>query len=268
MRNRLLCLVVALVAVVALAPFTHAQTTAPPPEAKKPATKEPVPDLSGNWNSGAGASWNPSDRGAKRLEDGTPYQPWALAKLKSERPGFGPNATFENTTDPNIISCDPEGLPPIFFVPAKFRFVQTPDVVYILFEFGPTWIPVWLDRKHSDDPDPTWWGESIGQYENGDTLVVDTVGFNDKTWLDQVGRPHSEKLHLTQRFKHVDKTHLPSSTSLLTILERIRSRGPVRRLLDLSTAGFARYLWVCTIAANKAFDDKVEKPTVPSAGPR
>jgi hypothetical protein len=102
MRNRLLCLAVTLVVMVALAPFTRAQTAAAPSGAKKAAAKEPVPDLTGDWNSGAGASWNPSDRGGKLLEDGTPYQPWALAKLKSERPGFGANATFENTTDPNI----------------------------------------------------------------------------------------------------------------------------------------------------------------------
>jgi hypothetical protein len=267
MRNRLLCLAAALLALVALPSFTRAQTAAAAPEAKKAAAKETVPDLSGNWNSGAGASWNPSDRAGKRLEDGTPYQPWALAKLKSERPGFGPNATFENTTDPNIISCDPEGLPRIFFVPAKFRFVQTPDVVFILFEYGPTWIPVWLDRKHSDDPDPTWWGESIGQYENGDTLVVDTVGFNDKTWLDQVGRPHSEKLHLTQRFKRVDKTHLQLDVAF-DDPGAYTKLWTGQKIFSLSNAGFARYLWVCTIAANKAFDEKVEKPTVPAAGPR
>ena len=64
-----------------------------------------------------------------------------------------------------------------------------------------------MNRKHPDDPDPTWWGDSIGWYE-GDTFVVDTVGFNDKTWLDQVGRPHTESLHLVQRFHRVDKEHL------------------------------------------------------------
>lgn len=267
MRNRLFSLAVTLVAIIALASFGRAQTTAAPSGAKKAATNGPVPDLTGDWNSGAGASWNPADRGGKLLEDGTPYQPWALAKLKSERPGFGANATFENTTDPNIISCDPEGLPRIFFVPAKFRFVQTPDVVYILFEFGPTWIPVWLDRKHSDDPDPTWWGESIGQYENGDTLVVDTVGFNDKTWLDQIGRPHSEKLHLIQRFKRVDKTHLRLDITFDDPGAYTKS-WTGQKTFTLSNAGFARYLWVCSIATNKAFDEKVEKPTVSPAAPR
>jgi len=266
MRNCLLSLGIALAAIVALPPSSQAQTVATTP-AKKAATNGAVPDLSGDWNSGAGASWNPSDRGGMHLEDGTPYQPWALAKLKSERPGFGANATFENTTDPNINSCDPEGLPRIFFVPAKFRFVQTPEVVFILFEYGPTWIPVWLDRKHSDDPDPTWWGESIGQYENGDTLVVDTVGFNDKTWLDQVGRPHSDKLHLIQRFKRVDKTHLQLD---ITFDDPGAYTKPWtgQKIFTLSDAGFARYLWVCSISANKDFDEKVEKPTVPSAGPR
>src|ERR1041385_8916202 len=122
--------------------IARAQTSPPPKTAA--GAQAAVPDLSGDWNAGAGASWNPKDRGGNILEDGTPYQPWALAKLKSERPGFGANATFENVTDPNIKFCDPLGLPRIYFNPSKFRFIQTPDVVYIAYEYGPTWLPVWL----------------------------------------------------------------------------------------------------------------------------
>lgn len=266
MLSRLVFLAVTLAAVLTLPLRAPAQTGATPSSAKQPAAAT-IPDLSGDWNSGAGASWNPKDRNGRLLEDGTPYQPWALAKLKTERPGFGANATFDKTTDPNIISCDPEGLPRIFFVPAKFRLVQTPDAVFMLFEYGPTWIPVWLNRKHSDDPDPTWWGESVGQYEGGNTLVVDSVGFNDKTWLDQIGRPHSEKLHLTERFKRADKDHLQLD---ITFDDPGAYTKPWtgQKIFALSDKAFARYLWVCSIAANQSFDNKVEQPTVAPAGPR
>ena len=267
MHSRLLSLAVTLVSMLALALRAPAHTSAAArSKAKQRAATASVPDLSGDWNSGAGASWNPSDRNGRIIEDGTPYQPWALAKVKSERTSFGPNATFENSTDPGI-SCNPLGLPRIFFVPDKFRFVQASDAVFILFEWGPTWIPVWLNRKHSDDPDPTWWGESVGQYEGGDTLVVDTVGFNDKTWLDQIGRPHTEKLHLTQRFKRVDKDHLQLD---VTFDDPGAYTKPWtgQKVFTLSDKGFARYLWVCSIDENKAFDEKVEKPTVAPSSSR
>src|SRR5205823_6928363 len=65
--------------------------------------------------------------------------------------------------------------------------------IFILHELGPYFRIVWLNSKHPEDPDPQWWGHSIGWYENGDTLVVDTIGFNDKTWLDQMGHPRSEE---------------------------------------------------------------------------
>ena len=103
-----------------------------------------------------------------------------------------------------MLYCEPPGVPHIYLWPIKTKFIQTPEAVYILHELGPYYRIVRLNSKHPDDPDPQWWGDSIGWYENGDTLVVDTIGFTDKTWLDQMGHPHTEKLHLTERYKRVD----------------------------------------------------------------
>lgn len=185
----------------------RAQTSAPSGTAKAP-TKGAVPDFSGHWL-GSPPTFSISDPSGKKTgtaEDDTPYQPAALAKLRSEKPEAGPNATFDSD-DPRIKYCDPIGLPRIFLVPNIFKFVQTPDYVYILFEYGTTGLQIAMNRQHPKDPDPTWWGDSIGRYE-GDTLVVDTVGFNDKTWLDHVGRPHSDELHLVERFRRIDQNHL------------------------------------------------------------
>src|SRR5262249_48309761 len=162
---------------------------------------------------------------------------WALAKTKAERPGFGVNATFDDTTDPQITSCDPYGSTRLFFNPSKLRFVQAPDVVYLLFEYGPTWVPVWLNRKHSDDPDPTWYGESVGWYENGDTLVVDSIGFNDKTWIDMVGRPHTEKLHMIQRFKRLDAKRIQLDVTFDDPGAYTKPWSG-QKTLELSTTGF------------------------------
>jgi len=173
-----------------------------------PSPNATVPDLSGRWV-GSPPSFSITDPGGKKTgtaADDTPYQPATLAKLRAEKPEAGPNATFDSD-DPRIKYCDPIGLPRIFLVPNQFKFIQTPDFVYIIFEYGTTGLQIAMNRQHPADPDPTWWGDSIGRYE-GDTLVVDTIGFNDKTWLDHVGRPHSDELHLIERFRRIDQNHL------------------------------------------------------------
>ena len=62
-------------------------------------------------------------------------------------------------------------------------------------------------RGHPKDMDPTWFGDSIGKWD-GDTLVVDTVGFNDKFWFDDAAHPHTEQLHVTERYRRTDFAHL------------------------------------------------------------
>ena len=162
----------------------------------------PVPDFSGVWVGKVLQSYNPSDPQGNNLEDGTPYQPWALKKLKSERPGTGPNGTF-STTDPALKYNDPDGYPRVLLHPFKFKIVQTRDYIYELFQYQQNWRSISLNRPHPADPDPSWFGEAVGQFE-GNTLVVDSVGFNDKTWLDPVGRPHTDALHLVERFQRID----------------------------------------------------------------
>ena len=213
MRNLVLASAAVLLGVVALCAGARPQT-AGPANAKAGAQTQTqaqtkIPDFSGDWGAGGGGLIidDPGDRKAGTPQDTTPYQPWALAKLNSERPENGPHATFENTTDPRLKYCDPVGVPRIYLVPTQFRFVQTPDIVYILYQYGPSWRPIAMNRPHRPDPDPTWWGDSVGKYE-GDTLVIDTIGFNDKTWLDHVGRPHSEELHLIERFRRVNQNTL------------------------------------------------------------
>lgn len=78
----------------------------------------------------------------------------------------------------------------------------------MLYEYGPVWRQVWLNRQHAEDPDPSFWGHSIGRYEGTDTFIVDTVGFNDRTWLDDVGRPHTEQLHVIERYRRIDRDRL------------------------------------------------------------
>ena len=79
--------------------------------------------------------------------------------------------------------------------------------MYILYEYTKVWRAVYMDSEHPKDPDSSWMGDSIGKYK-GDTLVIDTIGFNDKTWLDQTGHPHSDALHVVERIRRPDHDKL------------------------------------------------------------
>jgi hypothetical protein len=249
MRNTLISSAVALVALLIGLSAVHAQTKAASGNAKAQ-PQAGIPDLSGNWLAG-GSSFSVTDPGGKFAgtpKDDTPYQPWALAKLKSERPETGPHATFD-TTDPRINYCDPIGLPRIYSVPNLFKFVQAPDTVYMLYEYGTVGLQIALNREHPKDPDPTWWGDSIGRYE-GDTLVIDTVGFNDKTWLDHLGRPHSDELHLVQRFRRIDHDNLQLDVTIDDPKAYTRP-WTGRKIFKLSQRDFIEHS--CSMSENEHF---------------
>ena len=112
----------------------------------------------------------------------------------------------EGVEDPEA-RCLPTGVPRRDPYPSKM--FQLPNVVVILFEGNlHSFRQIFLDRKeHPKDLNPTWWGDSIGHWE-GDELVVDTIGFNGKTWLDLAGHPASDQLHIIERYSRPDFDHL------------------------------------------------------------
>ena len=103
-----------------------------------------VPDLAGDWapdrtRGGFGQSLSISDMGGRKRgnEHDIPYQPWAREKTMSEKTSTGPNSQFGDTTDPQVLYCEPPGVPHIYLWPIKTKFIQTPEAVYILHELGP-----------------------------------------------------------------------------------------------------------------------------------
>jgi hypothetical protein len=259
MLNREISLAIILVVISSSASILRAQTAAPAPSAKKreAGNVAHVPDFSGAWAVVGGApSWDPNDpRGLK--PDQLPMTPWAMERFKAARPPFGVNATFEAVNDPVQKYCDPPGITRLYKYPWQFSLIQTPGVVYILYEFTGLWRPIALDREHPKSPDSTWMGDSIGRYE-GDTFVIDTVGLNDKTWIDQVGHPHSDQLHLTERFRRVDHDSLELTvtfddpkayTKLFTSKVQYKSsKSPME-------------VTVCSLTEMQSFDDEVMKTT-------
>jgi hypothetical protein len=112
----------------------------------------------------------------------------------------------EAQRDPDM-NCTYPGVPRIDFEKA-FKIMQSPDEVVILYQDYTTYRQIFTDgRTLPQDPQPAWMGYSVGKWD-GDTLVVDSAGFNDESWLDTLGTPHSEALHVTERFHRRDAGHL------------------------------------------------------------
>jgi len=128
-------------------------------------------------------------------------QAWA-EKITAERKA-GLHASEESDAN-----CLPQGVPKINATPVPFKIVQQPELVAILYEAFGQYRQIFLDgRKLQDDPNPTWLGYSKGRWD-GDTLVVETTGFNGKAWLDQAGHPATDALHVTERYHRRDFGHL------------------------------------------------------------
>jgi hypothetical protein len=132
-----------------------------------------------------------------------PMTPWAKARFDAERPGYGPRRSVGGN-DP-ILQCDPIGFPRVMFLNTPFEFVQTKGRVIQFFEHEHEYRTIWTDgRLLPDDADSTWYGYAIGHWEGDDTLVVESAGFRDTTWLGSTGYPHSEAMRVTERYRRID----------------------------------------------------------------
>jgi hypothetical protein len=101
-------------------------------------------------------------------------------------------------------SCMPSGVPAFMMAAVEpIHFMQTPKQVTMIFSGDAQIRRIYLDVPHSAGLKPSWYGESVGHYE-GDTLVVDTIGLNDKTFIDNYRTPHTAKLHVVERYKLID----------------------------------------------------------------
>jgi hypothetical protein len=109
--------------------------------------------------------------------------------------------------------CLPTGVPRQ--APYPWKFVESPPYIYMLFEGNiHSYRQIFMDgRKHPADPNPTWYGHSVGHWEK-DTLVIDTVGFNDLFWFDFVGHPHTEQLHTIERYTRTDMATLAEEVTI------------------------------------------------------
>ncbi len=165
--------------------------------APAPRTPDGKPDLSGLWVTDQNGYWGSI---IQDIKEETIFTPAAQAV-------FSKRANQYAVDNPNVL-CRPLGPGDIFA--SRSRIFQTPtEIAMLRLTFtGNDYREIFMDgRELPKDPNPTWRGYSVGSWE-GDMLVVETAGFNDVGWLDQVGHPRSEKLHVTEKFRRVDFGHI------------------------------------------------------------
>ncbi len=188
-----------------------AQTTSIPAAASGPGSLAGVWQTGGVWKTSItdnvgreplGSLRTPERDRVLKTADGKwpPLQPWA-AELLEQR------IKLSQQGDPylaNTSLCLP-GVPVMMLGgPYPIQILETPGLVTILMEEQNHFRLIYLDGKHPEDPDPTFLGHSVGHWEGG-TLVVDTIGLTDRTSIDRIGMPHSEELHLVERFRRTGK---------------------------------------------------------------
>jgi len=167
-----------------------------------------TPDLSGTW-------WVPGD-----VFEGLDHAPpkFALNLAADLKPGdveLLPDAAalFARRgsglgKDYPATRCTPPGLPLSFTIPEPFKIIQAPGLIAILYEYPNSFRQIFTDgRALPQDPVPSYLGYSVAKWD-GRPLVVETTGFNDRTWLDLMGHPHSEALHMTERYLRRDFGHM------------------------------------------------------------
>ena len=184
---------------VPLTPIPRTAEGKPNPAAPAPRLADGKPDLSGIWAAPTGYLRNL----AKDLKEEVPFQPWAKAVYDERAAGLH----WRDEPDAN---CLPQGVPKVLLAPAPFRILQTPGIVFFVHEAFNLWWQAFTDGREfvpHDDVSPTWHGYSTGKWD-GDTLVIDSRGFNGKVWLDQLGKPSTEALHVTMRLRRKDFGHL------------------------------------------------------------
>jgi hypothetical protein len=236
-----------------------AQTSATPGAANSRGARASaaVPDLSGNWTVAPGSpSWDPSDpRGDK--PDQLPLTPWGRERFQANKPPFGAHQTFK-PNDPHQLYCDPPGALRMYSYPWQFTIVQTPAQVYILFEYLHVWRMITMNQPHPKDVDSTWLGDSVGRYEGG-ALVIDTIGFNDKTWLDMVGHPHSDALHTVERIRRLSHDSLEMQ---LTIDDPKTYTKPFTTTRVWKLSSFPMGETMCSVSEVQSFQKNIMDRTV------
>jgi len=191
---------------------------------------------------------------------------WGQARFdaavpSSRSPGPEGNRVVAGKENDPALACFPDGFPKILTSPEPFEIISVPGRVLMFFEKDHGWRQIWTDGRKlpEDPPELRFDGYSVGRWE-GDTFVVESSGFNDKLWLDYYGDPHSEMLHLTERYQRTDKDTLSIAVTIDD--PKAYTRPWVGKPIHFSLRPKIEIgEWYCTIEDEAKFNEKIRFPT-------
>src|SRR5215510_3890609 len=192
--------------------------------------------------------------------------PWGQARFdaavpSSRSPGPEGDRVIPGKENDPTLSCFPDGIPKILTSPEPFEIITIPGRVLMFFEKDHGWRQIWTDGRKlpEDPPELRFDGYSVGRWE-GDTLIVDSNGFNDKLWLDYYGDPHSEELRLTERYQRLDKDTLSIQVTIND--PKAYTKPWVGKPIRYSSRPRVEIgEWYCTIEDESRFSEKIRFPT-------
>ena len=209
----------------------------PPPSGPGPIVSDPAHPYQSNA-SGLQSTYRVADVSNPIL------QPWAVEQLKKSNARVLSGKVPFNARE----RCWPAGVPgfEVFTLLRPIYFIQGPKEVLIVNEGDYQVRHVYLNVPHSAHPKPSWYGESIGHYENGDTLVVDTIGMNDKSYIDNYLTPHTTQLHVVERFTLIDAGNVRAAGATAETEDRFNrstSRNALRVSITVDDPGAFTMPW-------------------------
>ena len=259
MRARFAAFSVVLLGLSLIPSLVHAQrgrggaapNAAPPP----PSVPHDPRDLSGVWA---------RQRGVLTMSnEAPPMTAWAKAKFDAAKPVYGPRAVPGGLGNDPVMTCDPLGMPRNLFLEVSIypmEIIQTPPKrVLQFFEWAHVWREIWTDgRELPKDPDPRWMGYSVGRWE-GNEFVVNSLGFDERTWLDHFGNPISGEARFEERYRRVDRDTLELTMTLTDPKAYTKPWISEQKTFRLDTKHEIEELF-CVPSENDAFNKRVRDP--------
>jgi len=294
MRNRFMDLLATFAMMLAFSAVTFAQTYGTkgyspgawkpeelPKELSKPKPYNPH-DFAGVWSSPTRAGYferhalndkwlDIKDKSIPDQMRSQTYPPpmtdWAKAKFEATKPSYGPRSVPPGLGNDDVSTCDPMGYPRDLYEAnlRPFEIVQASDRLLIHMQYHDIWRTVWTDgRELPKNPDAAWMGYSVGKWE-GDTFVITSTGYDDRTWLDHFGNPHSEQMVLVERWRHPDADTLTLDE---TITDPKAYTVPwVGETITFVRAKAAIFEELCVPSEEGHFNDKIRDAAAGTAKP-
>jgi hypothetical protein len=213
-------------------------------------------DLTGVWTRYMGGATMGTD---------VKMTPLGQKLYEAHKPSFGPRAVPPAFNNDPLGNCDPLGLTRNVFTEIggrSFEFAMLPDRIIQFFEWAHYYRTIWTDgRQLPKDPNPRWHGYSTGRWE-GDTLVVDSNGFDERTWLDNIGHPHSEEMRVTERYSRPAFNTLTLQMTITdpTIYPQPWTSGMLMHVLNKEKSEDEKLETFCVPSEEQDFNKNIRNP--------